>query len=129
MACGDPAGKNRDRLTKRSDFDVLRTSGIRAFPAETNDPNQRLNAVTWFLSRDGGMTISPHLTHLREAMSGGYVFKQQKNASGQVLDVPDKNEYSHIADALQYLCMFARFGNRHVQGKPLNKSSKPFLFA
>jgi hypothetical protein len=129
VACGDPAGKNRDRLTKRSDFDVLRTSGIRAFPAETNDPNQRLNAVTWFLSRDGGMTISPHLTHLREAMSGGYVFKQQKNASGQILDVPDKNEYSHIADALQYLCMFARFGNRHVQGKPLNKSPKPFLFA
>lgn len=129
VACGDPAGRNRDRLSKRSDFDLLRTNNIRAYPAETNDPIRRIEAVNWFMVREKGFLISAQCTHLREALAGGYVFKEQRNNSGQVTDIPDKNEYSHIADALQYASLFARFGSRHIQGKPLNTTKKPFLYA
>lgn len=62
-------------------------------------------------------------------MSGGYVFKEAKNSSGAVLDTPSKNEYSHIADALQYGCWFARFGGRMMPKKPEPGDKKPFLFA
>lgn len=129
VGSGDPAGRNRSRLDKRTDFDLLRTAGIKAYPAHTNDPIARIGSVNWFLSRDGGFVISPHLVHTREAMAGGYVFKESRNNKGQVSDIPDKNEYSHIADALQYACMFARFGTRYITAKPVTQPKKPFLYA
>lgn len=130
VACGDPAGRNRNRIDKRTDFDLLRQNKIRAFPCETNDIKPRLAAVNWFLSRDGAFLVSPHLTHLREAMAGGYVFKEAKNATGAKLDTPDKGPYSHIADALEYGCWFARFGGRYMPSKPQqNSGGKPFLYA
>lgn len=130
VACGDPAGRNRSRIDKRSDFDLLRVNKIRAFPCETNDIKTRLASVNWFLSRDGAFLVSPHCTHLREALSGGYVFKESKNAAGAVLDTPSKNEYSHIADALEYACWFARFGGRYMPGKPqTGGDKKPYLYA
>lgn len=129
IGSGDPSGRNRSRLDKRSDFDLLRKANIKAFPAHTNDPIQRIAAVNWFLTREGAMQLSPHLTHLREAMGGGYVFKESKNANGAVLDIPDKNEFSHIADALQYACLFARFGSRYMTSKPAQGEPKPHFYA
>lgn len=129
IACGDPAGKQRSRLNKRTDFDILRQHNIKAFPAHTNEIKDRLLAVNWFLSRDGGFLIDPKLTHLREAMAGGYVYKEIRNTKGEYSDTPDKNNYSHIADALQYLCLFARFGSRYVNAKPATGEKKPFFFA
>lgn len=129
VASGDPAGKNRSRLDKRSDFDLLRRANIKAFPAHTNDPIQRIGAVNWFLTREGGFLVSPHLTHLREAMGGGYVFKESKNTAGQILDTPDKNEFSHICDGLQYGCLFARFGSRYMTSKPAQEANKPHFYA
>lgn len=129
VACGDPSGKARDRHTKLSDFNILRMRGIKAFQAPTNNPVERIGAVNWFLTREGGFVMSPHLTHLREAMGGGYILKEMKNAAGQYSDVPDKNEYSHIADALQYAALFARYGATMVGSKPKQEPTKPFLWA
>ena len=125
---GDPAGDQRDRHTKQNDFMILRKRGIKAFPAVTNNIVQRLGCVNWFLGRDEGFVISPNCTHLREAMGGGYVFKETKNAQGQVLDTPSKNDYSHIADATQYGCLFARYGTRSVTPKTAIET-KRHLFA
>lgn len=129
VACGDPSGKNRDRHTKHSDFMILRQHNIKAFPAITNDPIQRIAAVNWFLTREGGMQISPDCTHTIEAMAGGYIFKEMRNKAGQVTDTPDKNEYSHIMDALQYAALFARFGTRQIMGRPQTESKKQHLYA
>lgn len=128
ILCGDPAGKNRSRLDKRTDFDVVRTRRIKGVPATTNDPIQRIAAVTWFLTRDQGMQISPNCTHLIEACSGGYVLKEAKNANGMSLDTPLKNEYSHISDALQYFCLYGRFGTRPGQ-QVKQEDRKPHLYA
>ena len=129
VASGDPAGNQRSRLNKRTDFDYLRNANIKAFPAATNDTKERIGTVTWFMSRDEGFLISPNCTHLREACAGGYVFKETKNNNGQVLDTPLKNEFSHIADALQYGCLFARYGTRQITAKPAQGDKKPFLYA
>lgn len=129
VGSGDPAGNQRSRHNKRTDFDYLRSAGIKAFPAFTNDIVQRLGTVTWFLSRDEGFLISPNCTHLREAMGGGYVLKESKNAGGHVLDVPLKNEFSHIADALQYGCLFARFGTRSLAPPAPQGDKKPHFYA
>lgn len=125
---GDPAGDQRDRHTKQNDFMILRGRGIKAFPAITNNITQRIACVNWFLGRDEGFLVSPNCIHLREAFGGGYVFKESKNAQGQVLDTPAKNVYSHIADATQYGCLYARYGTRSVTPKTVVEK-KPHLFA
>lgn len=129
IACGDPSGKQRDRHTKLSDFNILQMRGIKAFKAPTNDPTQRIAAVNWFLTRDGGFVMSPHLTFLREAMGGGYILKEKKNAAGQYFDTPDKNEYSHISDALQYAALFARYGTSMIVSKPKTETPRQHLWA
>lgn len=130
VGSGDPAGNQRDRHTKTNDFQILRGRGIKAYPAITNDITQRISCVNWFLGRDEGFVIDPGCTHLREAMGGGYVFKESKNAQGQVLDTPAKNEYSHIADAVQYGCLYARFGTRSVTPKQVTDTGKkPHFYA
>jgi hypothetical protein len=129
VACGDPSGKARDRHTKMSDFTILLQHRIKAYPAPTNDPVQRIAAVNWFLSRDKGFVLSPHCTFLREAMGGGYVLKEIKNLKGEYSDTPDKNEYSHMCDALQYGALFARFGTRMIASKSTKEQEKPHLWA
>jgi hypothetical protein len=130
VACGDPAGKGRSGHDKRTSFGIMRARGIKAFPAFTNDPKLRIATVNWFLGRDQGFVVSPHCIHLREAMSSGYVFKETKNNSGQYTDIPLKNEHSHIADATQYLALFARYGDRHTSGpKKDGSTEKPHLYA
>ncbi|MES2704808.1 MAG: hypothetical protein V4649_19365 [Bacteroidota bacterium] len=132
VACGDPTGGNRSSLAAKgkTSYTILRSRNIKAYPAFTNDIGLRIGTVNYFLGRDEGLIISPHCTHLREAMGAGYIFKETKNKSGQILDTPDKNEYSHIADALQYALLFARYGNRQIGTKVHDKKQeKPHLYA
>lgn len=129
IICGDPAGGGRSRIDKRSDFDVLRTKGFQAYPAITNAFVKRKEAVDYFLSRDGGMQISPELTFLLETLSAGYVFKEARNSQGNPTEIPNKNEYSHIADALQYLCLYARFGSQKTVAKVGTGTKKKHLWA
>lgn len=110
VACGDPTGGGRSAINKMTSIMVMMGRGIKTVPAVTNDFTKRKEAVDWFLGRDEGFVVSPHLTFTREAMGAGYVYKEVRNNSGQVLDKADKNEYSHIADAIQYLALYARFG-------------------
>lgn len=110
VACGDPSGGGRQSINKMTSINVMNQRGIRTYPAITNDFVKRKEAVDWFLGRDQGFIVSPHLTHTIEALGAGYVLKEKRNSSGQVLDVADKNEFSHIADAIQYLALYARYG-------------------
>ena len=43
---------------------------------------------------------------LRKALAGGYKYRRM-NVSGteKYADKPDKNMYSHVAEALQYMCV------------------------
>ncbi len=112
---GDPAGTQRAATDEQTVYDILRSQGIEARPAPTNSPAIRRDAVAEALRRliDGqpGLLISPACKVLRKAMAGGYCLKRV-NVSGEerYRDEPDKNRFSHVADAAQYLMLGAGEG-------------------
>lgn len=109
---GDPAGDGRAQTDERTPFQILRAASVQASPAPTNDFTKRRESVATCLSRliDGkpGLLIHPRCTILRKAMAGGYQFKRvQVTGEERYRDVPDKNQYSHVAEAAQYLLVGA----------------------
>ena len=110
---GDPAGMQRSTVYEETSFDVLKRFGFMCWPAPTNDLDPRIRAVEAFLlaQRDGGPAIlfdGSRCPKLVRAMSGGYRYARLK--SGQRKPLPDKNEYSHPSDALQYAASAAHGG-------------------
>lgn len=105
---GDPAGDQRSATDERSVYDVLRAHSINAVPAPSNDWTIRRDAVGIMLTKlvDGepGVLVHPDCRVLRKAMAGGYCLRRlQVVGREQFRDKPDKNEYSHVAEAMQYL--------------------------
>ena len=87
--------------------------GFQAFPAPTNDIDKRVRAIEAFLlaQRDGGPAIlidKDRCPTIARALSGGYRYAKTRNGMRKAL--PDKNEYSHIIDALQYAALAAHGG-------------------
>jgi hypothetical protein len=123
---GDPSGVSKSSIYEETTFDVLKRLGFAAFPAPTNDIDPRLRAVEAFLlaQRDGGPAIifdRRYCPTLIRAMSGGYRYANTRD--GKRKPKPDKNEFSHIADALQYACLAAHGGmgemvGRHMARRP-----------
>lgn len=109
---GDPAGEGRSQVDERTPFQILHAAGVEARPAPTNDFTKRRESVAVCLSRliDGaaGFIVHPQCKVLRKAMAGGYQFKRlQVTGEERYRDVPDKNSYSHVAEAAQYLLVGA----------------------
>ncbi|MBI2798998.1 MAG: TerL [Gammaproteobacteria bacterium] len=111
---GDPAGDSRQPgdTDERTVFQILNTVGIQAIPAHTNDPVFRREAVAQALNRmvDGtaGLLIHPQCRMLRKAMAGAYAYRRvQISGEERYRDKPDKNMYSHVAEAAQYLMLGA----------------------
>jgi hypothetical protein len=105
---GDPAGDVRAQTDEVTPFQILRKAGIPAQPAATNDFIKRRESVAGALSRliDGapGLIVHPQCVILRKAMAGGYALKRvQVGGAAKYRDMPDKNDYSHVAESLQYL--------------------------
>lgn len=108
IVCGDPAGMGRSHLDKRNAFTVLKAAGLDAHPAITNDPSRRIGAVKQFLTKRNGFSVHHTCKRTIEGFEGGYGYK--KKIDGTFSDDPEKNDYSHILDSVQYSCLFARFG-------------------
>jgi hypothetical protein len=110
---GDPAGSQRVQTNEGTCFEMLRRAGFKAIPAKTNAILPRIAAVETFLNRQidsgPGFLLDPEgCKPLITAMRGGYRYKLK--TSGEFDDKPEKNEHSHIADALQYACLHADSG-------------------
>jgi hypothetical protein len=110
---GDPSGNSKSSIYEETTFDVLKRMGMHAFPAPTNDIDPRLRAVEALLlgQRDGGPAFiidGGRCPMLVRALGGGYRYAKTKHGLRKPL--PDKNEYSHIMDALQYACLAAHGG-------------------
>ena len=110
---GDPAGDQRSQVDKRTPFQVLKAAGLHAVPARTggkhdNDVTLRVEAVLLNLSRlqmagEPGLIVDPGCRYLRRAMAGGYKFRlMQISGEERFHESPEKNIYSHVAEALQY---------------------------
>lgn len=105
---GDPAGNQAlgDDETKTV-FKVLRAHGVDAVAANTNDFTPRREAVAKCMGQlvDGepAYLLGPGVPTLRKAMQGGYRYKRiEVSGAERYHDKPDKNGFSHVAEAQQY---------------------------
>jgi hypothetical protein len=124
---GDPAGEQRAQTDEITPFQILNAAGIDAWPAPTNDYTIRREAVAINLS---GLTmdgkpcylIGPKCKQYRKAHAGGYKYKRLKvSGDDRFHDKPDKNKYSHPAEAGQYLLVGAGEGDRVIATKGWDK--------
>jgi hypothetical protein len=116
---GDPNGDSRAQTDETTPFQILRGRNIEAFPAPSNDPVIRREAVAGALNRmiDGqpGLLISPRCKVTRKGMAGGYAYKRvQVVGDERFHDKPDKNKFSHPCDAAQYMMLGAGEGDRVI---------------
>ena len=104
----DPAGVQRAQTDERSVVDIIRAEGFKVTPARTNTVTARINAVDDYLMRqvdgDPAFLVDPSCTRLKAAMMGGYRYKPRGD------NVIDKNQHSHVAEALQYLMLHITSG-------------------
>ena len=104
---GDPSGDDMAQADENTPFQIFRKEGMMVRPAPGNNRlNVRLEAVEQCLNRmvDGapGFLVSPTCTTLKAAMDGGYHYRKLATTAERYSDEPEKDKYSHIADALQY---------------------------
>ncbi len=114
---GDPAGSARAQTDERTPFDILRASGLAARPAPTNDPLLRREAVAAALTRDidgqPGLTLSPRCRTLISGMAGAWRYRRLLvSGEARYQDSPEKNRFSHVCEAAQYLLAGAGEGRR-----------------
>lgn len=121
-AWGDPAGDQRAQTDETTPFQILAAIGMPMRPAPSNDFTLRREAVAGLFNRlvDGkpGLLISPACKFLRKGLAGGYAYKRlQVSGAERYQDKPDKGIYSHVCDALQYLCIGAGEGRAILRRK------------
>jgi hypothetical protein len=109
---GDPAGEQRAQTDERTPFMILAKEGLPATPAPTNDFTIRREVVAERLTKltvtgKPALIIGPKCPILRKGLAGGYHYKRLQVAGERFVDKPDKGRYSHICDALQYMCLGA----------------------
>lgn len=120
---GDPAGDFRAQTDESTPFQILRGAGLRAFPAPSNSVDLRLESVSSQLTKmvEGkpAFMIDRRCPQLIKGFEGGYQYKRMEVSGERYADKPDKNMFSHIHDALQYLMLGAG------EGRALMNSQKP----
>jgi len=116
---GDPSGVSKDDTGELNCFKVLkrffpRDEGHIVKPAHTNDPDARIRATekTFIHYPDGEPMhlIDPSCKWLIEAYRSKYRYQNQKHKEMGHRDKPDKNNWSHVAEAGQYGDLFLMGG-------------------
>jgi hypothetical protein len=115
IATGDPAGVRRSETDEVTAYMILGDCGINAKPARTNSFLARFNAVDSILMKLVGgkaaFQLDKRCKVLHKGFLGEYKFRRLKvTGDDRYVDSPDKNEYSHPHDALQYAAMLAESG-------------------
>jgi hypothetical protein len=125
---GDPSGEAKDAHDETV-FQILKGAGLDARPAKTNEPSVRIETVNkGFRTLSGGkpaLLIHPRCKVLRRACIDGYRYKRLKVAGERYSDQPDKNKYSHIAEALQYHLLGLGHGVALLRGDRLQGHARP----
>jgi hypothetical protein len=120
---GDPTGNNRGEGIGKSAIGILNdyyldddgiimeplNMGFDTEQAPTNDPTKRVDAVSKYMIRlvkgEPAYQLSPSCKMLRKGKLGGYQYKRIQTSGDKFKDKPDKNIYSHVSDAEQYLAL------------------------
>lgn len=131
FACvGDPAGMGRSQNDEKTAFMELAEAGFACVPASTNAFVGRREAVAKYLTRLVGgkpaFALNPRCDMLRRGFMGRYGYKRlQVVGEERFRDVADKNKWSHVADALQYACLYTQtMGSGEEWAKPIQYPKK-----
>lgn len=110
FAVGDPA-VGTSQVDMNTCVKYLGTQGLEVVPCHTNDPATRQASVDAFLRATvtGGkaaFTLTKKTPTMRQGMAGRYCFELVANqVKATYRKVVDKNNpFSHLQDALQYIC-------------------------
>lgn len=130
---GDPAGNSSSALAKENEtcFTILRSKGFRMLDGiqtvETRLGSVRL-ALTSMVDGRPRLALHPRCKKLRKGFQGRYQYKKLKIAGSEdrYHDAPDKNEYSHPHDALQYIA--ARTFGSLLKGRETASKRKPINY-
>ena len=105
----DPAGFARKDTDERTCVMIMKIPPLSAqevIPGVQN-PQKRRHSVTEFLTaHDRGLSkllVDESCEHLIKGFDGGYHYAYKTNST-TLKDQPEKNNYSHVHDALQYIC-------------------------
>jgi hypothetical protein len=125
----DPAGMAKGNFDEYNSMEVIKAAGFMCMPAPSNRLAPRLNAVERFLTESRGGTAATLINKrkcpvLVTGLNGSYRFKF--NQIGEAQPAPEKNRWSHVCDAHQYLCMGASGGTanqiaRRIQRSEMNR--------
>lgn len=107
----DPAGAQRAQVdaTLTPIGEIIR-HGITVYPAKTNDFQPRKIAVENLLTRlcTGGepaLIVDKRCERLIKGFISGYHYRRKVGYNDIYRDTPEKNEFSHVHDSLQYGAM------------------------
>ena len=124
---GDPAGDFRAQTDESTPFQILRGAGLVARPAPSNDVSLRLESVQSPLNRmiegQSGLLIDPRCRNIIKGFEGGYQYRRLQVSGERFDDKPEKNHYSHIHDALQYLMLGAGEGRQVMHNTNITKGA------
>ena len=106
----------------------MRGAGLRAFPAPSNSVDLRLEAVSSQLTKmvEGkpALLIDRRCPQLIRGFEGGYAYNRMEVSGERYADKPDKNMFSHVHDAAQYLFLGAGEGRALMNTQ---KAMKPVI--
>ena len=104
---GDPAGSDMAQTDDETPFDMLAISGIDAYPAYTNEPEIRFEALDSLLTKTIGgepaIMIDPSCVTLIKGLAGAYQFRRLQVVGRETFtNKPDKGKESHVCESLHY---------------------------
>lgn len=117
---GDPAGAIRGP-DERTPFDLMKAAGFDVMHAPgQNKPILRREAFSknlrTMIDGEPALVIHPDCNYLRKGAAGGYNYRRvQVSGDERFRDEPDKNIYSHICEATEYLFLGAGEGRALVR--------------
>lgn len=124
---GDPAGNIRGG-DERTPFQLMAALGLEVRPAPgNNDPTIRREALAkpmrTLIDGEPGILVHPDCNYLRKGLSGGYNYRRVLVAGdAKYRDTPDKNIYSHVCEATEYMLIGAGEGKAIIKREtPLNR--------
>ena len=125
----DPVAFHPSQTDGKSASDIARGMGFNFFPGEERT-ELRLNGVSQVMNRmvgggQPGMLINnTGCQKLIEGFMGGYRYRVTDIEHKQYSRVPVKDEYSHVMDALQYLCSRLAYVNFSTQPGNVREKAK-----
>jgi hypothetical protein len=130
---GDPKGADKPQSESRTSYDVFAGFGMKVLPAPCPDNNiaLRVGAVSYVLSglHDGAprwLMDPTRCRTLKVAMAGKYHYRKIRGA-GLYDEKPNKDRYSNVADAAQYMVLGEGEG-RAMVGRPAMNQAKPVKY-